>query len=449
MSRVTSSIDHGPPTTKALPSVVARRPAGLAGAGRPGSAARNLAWSLSGEGVRLVGSFAAFLLLVRIFRPAELGLLIAATGLFTMLFPFAGLGGGWLVLERVTKQSWPAADALAVANGMSLAGSILLVGLALVARPLIMPQMPWPWFLGVGVSEMVLLGLVETTLFAAQATERLMAKAAAWSVYGVGRAGAAGVLVLAVDDPGVGQWIAMTIGLGLGVLAVAQLLTIGRLVSARRPSRRDVTAGVPYSLGFGAERLLAATDNVLLVRLDHEADAGLYAAARRLLTVSVAPVLAGLHAVSARLWRAGGRERNGAAAARRLAWRLSAVGSIYGVAAAAAWIALADTVAPLLGSSYAEAAEILPWLSVVPLLLVLEIFAAAALTGSGHHGLRVVLTLLVGAVNIALNLALIPGLGWRGAVYSSLASSALYVVSLWSALGWAASRPSCAGGEHP
>ncbi len=434
-------------TTLDAPSAGAPRPGTEPVGDRPtGSAVGNLVWSLTGEGVRLIGSFGAFLILVRIFEPAELGLLVATTGLFAMLFPFAGLGGGWLVLRRVTTESWSTADALAVANGMTLVGSAGLGLLALAARPLIMPQMPWRWFLGIGFGEMVLLGLVETTLFAAQANERLVAKAVAWSVYGLARAGAALGIVLAVDDPGLGLWIAATIGIGLVVLAVAQVSTVGRLIGARRPRWHDVRAGVPYSVGFGAERLLATSDNVLLVRLDYEADAGLYAAARRLLTVSIAPVLAALQAVNARLWRAGGQVPNGAAEARRLAWKFTALGSIYGIVSVAAWMVLGDTVAGLLGSSYAEAADILPWLSLVPLLLVLEIFAATALTSSGHHGQRVALTLLVGVVNIVLNLAWIPGLGWRGAVYASLLSSALYIALLWLTLGWA-SRPRAAGGE--
>ncbi|MGF1596687.1 MAG: lipopolysaccharide biosynthesis protein [Acidimicrobiales bacterium] len=416
--------------------------------GRPArSTAGNLVWSVSGEAIRLAGSFGAFLLLVRVFPPAELGLLIAATGLFTMLVPFAGLGGGWLVLRRVASEGWPVADALKVANGMTLVGSAALGLLAVAARPVIMPQMPWLWFIGVGVSEMLVLGLVETAVFAAQATERLVAKAAAWAVYGLARAGAAAVIVVTVDDPGLGLWIAVTIGIGLGVLVVAQLLTLGRVVGASRPRWSTVTAGVPYSLGFGAERLLAASDNVLLVRLGYEADAGLHAAARRMLTVSIAPVLAALQAVNARLWRAGGRHPNGAAEAGRLAVRLSAFGSVYGLVAAAAWITLGDTVAALLGSSYAEAAAIIPWLSVVPLLLVLEVFAAGALTSSGHHVHRVALTLLVGMVNIGLNLAWIPGLGWRGAVYASLISSLLYVVLLWVTLG-VVIRPKHGGGTR-
>ncbi len=395
----------------------------------------NLSWSMAAEAVRLVSSFAAFLLLVRVYRPVDFGRLMATTALFATLFPLASVGGGWLVLQRVTKDCWSTRNALAMTSGLTVVGSLVIGSIALVLRPLILPQMPPHLFIGVAVSEMLLMGLVEVTLFAAQATERLMAKAVAWSVYGLGRAAAAGVLLVVTDDTGLGSWIAITIGLGAVVLTAAQLATVGGLVAPALPRWVDVRDGLPYSVGFGAERLLATTDNILLVRFDYVAEAGLYAAARRLMTVSLAPCMAALHAVSARLWRAGSRS---IVDARRLAFRYTAYGAAYGLATIVAWLLLGDTITAVLGETYAESADIIPWLSVLPALTVLEIFAATALTGAGLHNRRVVLTVFVGALNVVLNVLWIPDAGWRGAVFASLCSSAVYVVLLWTVLAHAA-----------
>lgn len=395
----------------------------------------NLSWSVVAEAVRLVSSFAAFLILVRVYDPADFGRLMATTALFTTLFPVASVGGGWLVLQRVTKDSWSPHHALSVTSGLTVIGSVVIGAVALGLRPLILPQMPPLLFTGVAVSEMLLMGLVEVTLFAAQATERLVAKAAVWSVYGLGRAAAAVVLLVVTDDAGLGLWIIVTIGLGFAVLIVAQVATVGRLVAPSPPRWSDVRDGLPYSVGFGAERLLATTDNILLVRFDYVAEAGLYAAARRLMTVSLAPCMAALHAVSARLWRAGSRSVTDAL---RLARRYTAFGAVYGLATIFAWIVIGDRLAALLGETYAESADIIPWLSVLPLLTVLEIFAATALTGAGMHDRRVVLTVLVGLLNVVLNVLWIPAAGWRGAVFASLVSSAVYVVLLWTVLVHAA-----------
>ena len=320
---------------------------------------------------------------------------------------------------------------------MTILGSIAVGGLALLFRPLILPQMPALLFVGVTISDMLLLGLVEVTLFAAQATERLVAKAVAWSVYGLGRATAAGVMLAIADEPGLGVWVAVSIGVGLVVLGVAQRATIGGFVTPTWPRWIDVRDGLPYSLGFGVERLLATTDNILLVRFGYSVEAGLYAAARRLLTVSLAPCLAAVHAVSARIWTAGARS---VSAARSLAVRFTVIGLGYGLASLVIWLVLGGRLARLLGSDYAGSAAILPWLAVLPLLTVLETFAATALTGSGLHNRRVVLSVMAGILNIALNVILIPSSGWRGAVAASLISSVVYVIGLWLALGHAASR---------
>lgn len=395
----------------------------------------NLSWSILAEAVRLVSSFGAFLILLRVYRPADYGLLMATTALFTTLFPLASVGGGWLVLQRVTRDSWSPRDALAVTSGLTVVGSLVIGAIALGLRPLMLPLMPIHLFIGVAVSEMLLMGLVEVTLYAAQATERLVAKAATWSVYGLGRAVAAGALMLATDNAGLGSWIGITIGIGITVLIVAQVATVGRLVPPMIPRWVDVREGLPYSIGFGAERLLATTDNILLVRFDYVTEAGLYAAARRLMTVSLAPCMAALHAVSARLWRAGSRT---VVDALRLALRYTAYGTVYGLVTIAAWLLFGDTVTAVLGSTYAESADIVPWLSVLPVLTVLEIFAATALTGAGLHDRRVFLTLVAGALNVVLNVMWIPAAGWQGAVYASLLSSAVYVVLLWMVLAHAA-----------
>ena len=401
----------------------------------------NLFWSISGEAARLVTSFIALLLLVRLFEPEEFGLLVAATGLFNALFPFAGMGGGWLVLRRVTAESQSTMGALASASGMMLIGSAVLGLLAALLQPVILPQLSLLAFLGVAVSEMLLLGLVETTLFAAQAERRLKAKAITWALYGTARAGAAaGLLVFGGESVGLGSWILTTIGVGAIVLATAQLLTVGGPVIPRRPGPGDIRDGLPYALGFGADRVLFVSDTVILAALGNATDAGLYAGARKLMTVTIAPVIAALHAVSADLWATGGQRKTNANAVTAMAIRFTGLGVVYGVAAASGWILFGDAIASVLGPEYSESADILPWLSVVPLLLALEIFAGTALTASDHHRHRVTVTLAAGVANVAANLVLIPGWGWRGAVAASLSASALHVIGLWTVLAWAARR---------
>ena len=391
----------------------------------------NTMWSIGAEGIRLISSVVTFLILTELYGPEQFGVLVATTGLFGFVFPQASAGAGWLLLRRLTNDGWSIDDALARAAGMVVLGGALFGAIMLAIRPLLLPQASVELFIGLAISELIFVGLVEVTLFAAQATEKLIVKAAVWTTYGVGRAAGALLLLLLVDSPDLGPWILINGVVAMLVLLTAQWMTVGRLIAPVWPQFTDFRQGVPYSLGFGADRIRDVADAVILVRVGFEGDAGLFSAARRLVNVTQAPIIAGLHAVNARIWRAGARS---ACDARSVAVRCSAIGSFYSIVVAIGMIVVGGPMAALLSEGYEETGTVLVWMSPLPLLLALEIFPAMALTASGYNQVRVLLSLGVGAVNVGLNLALIPEHGWRGATIAALASGGFHVVALWIAL---------------
>src|SRR5262249_36530597 len=83
----------------------------------------------------------------------------------------------------------------------------------------------------------------------------------------------------------------------------------------------------------------------------------------------------------------------------------------------------------IIGPEYAESAEALRWLALLPVLKGLHYFFSDSLTGAGHQPLRTALQAGVAAFNVLINLWLIPAYSWRGAAWSSLASDALLVCS--------------------
>ncbi|MCP4958996.1 MAG: hypothetical protein GY925_06960 [Actinomycetia bacterium] len=409
-------------------------PEGGSSGARPASVARNTFWSLAAEGMRLVSGLGTFLILVRVYEPRLFGIFVATTGVFAFAFPQASVGAGWLVLRRVASENWRPEEALSRAFGMVFLGGAV-VGIGLVAlRPLLLPEASLALFLGIGISEMILIGLVEVTLFAAQATEKLIAKAAVWTTFGVGRLVAALAIFLVLDEPDLSVWVGANILVSVVVLIIAQLLTVGRLVRPRWPLMLDIRQGIPFSVGFGADRLRNVSDTVMLVRFGFDTDAGLYSAARRLINVAQTPIIATQHATNARLFQAGSES---VASCRRLAMRLTALAVLFGFAAMLAIALLGRPLVSLLSDSYRDVGQVMVWMSFLPMMLALETFAGMALTASGHHGRRVALNLLTGGVNVVLNLVLIPIHGWRGAVVATLTSSLVYSTGLWATLAWA------------
>ena len=86
----------------------------------------------------------------------------------------------------------------------------------------------------------------------------------------------------------------------------------------------------------------------------------------------------------------------------------------------------------ILGEGFRQATEALRWLAPLPLLKTLHYFVSDSLTGSGFQGTRTLAQVGVAIFNVALNFALIPSYGWRGAAWASIASDGLLVVALWS-----------------
>jgi len=97
-------------------------------------------------------------------------------------------------------------------------------------------------------------------------------------------------------------------------------------------------------------------------------------------------------------------------------------------------LGLAPFLPVLLGSEYTLSAEVLPLLAPILLFRATHYLAADALTGAGYQGLRSAVQVGVALLNLGLNLWWIPLFGWKGAVWSSLASDGLLAASLWLAL---------------
>jgi O-antigen/teichoic acid export membrane protein len=88
----------------------------------------------------------------------------------------------------------------------------------------------------------------------------------------------------------------------------------------------------------------------------------------------------------------------------------------------------------VLGSNYAQTAEALRWLALIPVLRSVHIFLADSLSGTGFQSLRSVIQVAIAVINIALNLIVLPKYGWLGASWTSLASDGLLLLSLWIAI---------------
>ncbi len=397
----------------------------------------NTLWSMSGEGVRMISGLGVFVILSRLYEPAQFGALVAVTALFEFLLPQSSLGSGWLLLKRVSGDGWDPERAMARATGSVLAGGSIVFVVMLLLHPYVLPQVSLGLFAAVGLIELFLVGITEAALFSAQAMENLKVKAVVWSAHGIGRLTAAIGLLLFTEEPSMELWVLMLGIVAFGVAVLANVSAFGRLVVPVPPKWSDFRLGLPFSIGFGADRLRETADNVMLVNADKGLDAGLYAAGRRLINVFSVPIVALTHAMNGRFFELGAKSRRATA---RLAVKVCALASAYGLVAALLLWSLSDQISLVLPGSYRETSSVIALAALLPLLYALEVFPATALTASGLHPVRIVLNFATTGLNVFLNILWIPTYGWEGAIGATFVSGGLYAVALWTALGIAARR---------
>jgi len=119
-----------------------------------------------------------------------------------------------------------------------------------------------------------------------------------------------------------------------------------------------------------------------------------------------------------------------AALARRL-WKRSVIVSLV---AASGLFLLAPLVPRFAGHSFAETAEALRWLCLIPVFRSVHEIAGGALMGAGLQRYRTANQVAAVLLNLLLNLWLIPSYSWRGAAWSSLATDGALCAMSWGML---------------
>lgn len=393
--------------------------------------AKNTLWMFLGFGIRLGVQFFYFILLARILGPQQYGAFAGIAALIMLLSPFASWGSGNILIKHASrdpglfKKYWGAALATTLVSGGVLTGlALLLSGLVFTWEAALALALP------IALGDLIGIRLADIAGQAFQSRERLSRTSALWVIISGSRL--LGVLVLhAFPQPTASHWALLYTGSGLlaGVLGVAWVIReLGFGPLSLEPMRGEWREGFYFAISLAAQGAYNDLDKALLSRFVSDVVAGSYAAAYRILDAAFVPMRALLYATYPRFFREGkkGLEDSRAFALRLLPWGLLAGG--LGTVLA---LGLVSFVPTFLGPEYALSAAALSLLSPILLFRALHYLAADALTGAGYQGLRSLVQVGVAFFNLSLNLWWIPLFGWKGAVWSSLASDGLLAALLW------------------
>jgi len=396
--------------------------------------ARNTVWMSLGQGFRLVIQALYFVLIARSLGAANYGAFIGVVALVGIVYPFATLGSGNLLVKNVARDASLFARYWGRALVTTAVASSVLFAAVLVLSHFALPSsIPFRLVLLVAGSDLFGLSITQVCSQAFQAFERLNWTAAINVMSSSSRLTGALILVAIHRHPSALQWGYLYFSSTSLVAVAAMLLVLVKLGSPRFKlwkSSAETREGFYFSAGLSAQTIYNDIDKTMLARLGTLEAAGIYGAAYRLIDVTFVPIQSLLAAAYPNFFRTGAAGISATLGyARRLVWGALA----YSVAACLAILLFAGVVPLILGPEYIFTAEALRWLALLPVLKVLHYFLSDSLTGAGFQGVRTCIQAGVALFNVLINLWIIPAYSWRGAAWSSIASDALLVGSIGTA----------------
>lgn len=395
---------------------------------------------LAGHLLRMFIQSAYFILTTRGLGVEDYGRYTGLQALLLGLVAFTNLGYPILALREVARDTRGRAaiwsDGLRVT--LVLGGGFALI-LAVFGPGLLGVHIPRLPLLLLALAELVFYALINLLSGIMQGAQRLDRMAQLEVALALLRLAAVGTVALAGELNLASFAVAHLVGSVLCLLLALAVLGRGwvwPLAPASWPEIRGRLRDGLYIAGAAAGRNFhVGLDKMMLPSLAGLAVAGQYAAGYRVFAFALLPVQALMSALYPRFFQQG----QGSFAGSLALWRRSApLVLAYALPVSAIVWAAAPLLGPILGSEYPEAPQVLRALIWVLVLQGLYLPLGDALSGADFFGFRTACIFAAAAVNLGLNLLLIPRQGWQGAVLAVYLSHALllllYAWGAWRAM---------------
>ncbi len=394
-------------------------------------------WSAALDLLSVVAALVSFVLLQRVLDPAQYG---AFAGLYALATTFSAItysGPGLALIQRRFRYNEDLNEIQASFLSLTLITGALSSVISF-ALALLIIDLSWSQILVITASELFANSIIWVGSWLVQIAvdfpTMIRVRMAAISLKLVA------VPVLFIT----GQLTIFNLGLAYLLLygafalwLVARYLpAIGYDVSFRRPETNVWRSSSVFAVPLAASQVQIDGDKVALNAFNLPTDAGLYAAAYRVVLLGSLPIRVISQAAFHRFLGEGDNSVDGYHLRR--AARLTAFMFVVGVAAAGAIYVVLRFMTPLLDllieEEFAEAKDIIPWLVLFIPLMAISGTPLNGLLGLGRTRERANVYLSSALVSVVLYVLLIPGSGWEGAVAATLISEAYLAVVSWAAM---------------
>jgi O-antigen/teichoic acid export membrane protein len=393
----------------------------------------NSLWMFSGQGLALVVQAGYFVVIARLLGTLQYGVLVGAAACVAVLSPYASLGSGFVFLRYVSPdlRKFGLYWGNILISTLSI-GTLLVIALALAAPWLLHGQSPTLIVL-MAIADCICIQLTVANSQVFQAFEKLRYTALLNLLTNTSRLVVAMILLAFVKHASALQW-------ALASLIVSLLSCIGAVVFILlhfgRPSFclklffQRAWEGFIFAITGSTTSIYNDVDKVILAHQGLNVANGIYTMAYRAVDISTLPVRS-IHAAAFPQFFRYGASAEGIHATSKYAAKILRRTSVMSVVIALALIAAAPLIPVVVGKQFAASVSALRWLSLIPLFRSLHLIAGDALSSAGYQNYRLAAQAGVAAMNLGMNIYLIPRYSWHGAAWASLASDGLLGVLMW------------------
>ena len=396
--------------------------------------AHNAGWMMMGQSVGYLLQGIYFVMLARLLGALEYGIFAGAFAFVNLVGKYSQLGTGTVFLRYVSidgsKFSLYWANILLVTT---IGGLVTTAVLHVLGSHVLNPAS----------AAIVLLAALancfgtQITSCAAQvfqAIEQMRVTAVLNLLTNFLRTLAAATLLLLFHRVNAWHWalVSTIVSLIGSAVAVATItVRLGKPRASLGLLRRRLMEGVSYAFANSATSAYNDLDKAMLSHYGMNAANGIYTLAYRAIDIATMPVYSLVNAALPEFFRKGADGLPGTAALAERLWKRALV---IALGMSASLFLLAPLMPRFAGHSFSEAAIALRWLCLIPVFRSVHDIAGFALTSAGLQRYRTATQVTAVALNLFLNLWLIPTHSWRGAAWSSLATDGALCAMNWGML---------------
>ena len=397
---------------------------------------RNSLWELLAKAVNIGCQAAYFTVVVRVLGTENYGAFVGITALAALIFPFANLGSGDVLIQQVSRDK----KVFSVYWGNTLiiviAASLILSLVAFSISPFIFSNITnLPAILIILLADLTGLAMFIVSAKAFMSRDLLKNSSVLQIISTVIKLLAA-ILLATFSNPTLLKWaylylLSAIITAAWGIIWVSK--TLGKPKVAVEAIPVMANQGIYFAIGESAYNINSDIDKTMLASMSTLEATGIYGAAYRLIQVGSIPIYAVLSASYPKFFQEGVKGVKGCLS---LVKRLLPFVAVYGIISLAGFLIFAPWITYILGDEYRNAIATLRWLAPIPIIGSIQLLLANTLTGAGFQKTRSAIQVVTAIGNVGLNFWLIPLYSWKGAVWATLSSDTFRVLCLAIATGW-------------